>query len=100
MKTSPLLLHALGLGSLVFQILLLGFTVWFLPTRLTVRRVGLLIFVLGLPVVWLAFSVLAMLLDGLTGNDVPGVGYLVEGFVSGVIGFFVYVRRRSREKNA
>ena len=100
MKTSPICLHALGLGWLALQILLLAFTAWFLPTRLTVKRVGLLIFVITIPVIWLAFSVSAVLVDGLTGNDVPGVGYLVEGFVSGVIGLFVYVRRRSGEKSA
>jgi hypothetical protein len=40
------------------------------------------------------------LLDGLSGNDVPGIGYLVEGFVSGLIGFLVYVSRSSRQKSA
>ena len=34
-------------------------------------------------------SVLAMLLDGVIGNDVPGIGYLVEGFISGAIGVSV-----------
>jgi hypothetical protein len=61
MKTSPVYLHALGLGSLAVQILLLAFTAWFLPTRLTVKRVGLLIFAITIPAIWLAFSVSAML---------------------------------------
>ena len=90
----------LGTGSALLQLALIAFTAWFLPRRLTTNRVGLLIFLGGVPLMWFGFSVLAMFLDSLTGNDVPGAGYLFEAFLSGVIGFFIYVSRRSKHKAA
>lgn len=89
-----------GLLCLALQLSLIAFTVWFLPTRLTTKPVGVLIFILAVPLLWLAYSIVQMGLDGLMGNDVPGIGYLGVGFVSGMIGFLFYVRRRSREQNA
>ena len=99
MQVSAILNHVTSLVSPALQLLLIAFTVWFLPTRLTTKPLGLLIFILAVPLLWVAYSGLALLVDGLIGNDVPGIGYLLLGFVSGVIGLFVYVRRRSREKN-
>ena len=71
-----------------------SFTVWFFPTRLTTKWFGIVIFIFTVSLLWFAYAVLAMVIDGLLGNDVPGVGYLALGFVSGVIGFFVYGGRR------
>lgn len=100
MQATAIINHIAGLGCLALQLVLIAFTVWFLPTRLTTKWVGGLIFIVAVPLLWLAYSVLAMLVDGLLGDDVPGIGYLVLGFISGVIGFMVYVCRRSTEKRA
>ena len=100
MKAGPFAQNALGVLSLLLQISLMAFTAWFLPTRLTTRSYGFLIFIFVVPAAWLCFSVLAMLLDGITGNDIPGVGYLVEGFISGAVGFFIYASRSSGRKGA
>ena len=100
MKTTPFVQNALGVLSLLIQIFLIAITAWFLPTRLTTRKYGFLIYIFGVPAIWICFSVLAMLADGVTGNDVPGVGYLVEGLISGLIGFLIYGSRLSRKKSA
>jgi hypothetical protein len=89
-----------GLFCLALQLSLIAFTVWFLPTRLTTKRVGILIFLLAVPLLWLVYSCLQLELDGLMGEDVPGIAYLGLGFVCGMVGFAVYVRRRSREQRA
>ena|SRR5205085_7562585 len=100
MQTNTVVNHIASFGALALQLLLIAFTVWFLPTRLTTKWFGCLIFFVLIPLLWLAYSVSAMLIDGLVGSDVPGIGYLLVGFASGVIGFCIYVRRRMREKNA
>jgi hypothetical protein len=100
MQTSKITLLVEGLFCLALQLSLIAFTVWLLPTRLTTKPVGGLIFILAVALLWLAYSILQMELDGLMGEDVPGIAYLGLGFVSGLVGFLVYVRRRSREQNA
>jgi hypothetical protein len=100
MQTSATANHIAGLFCLALQVSLIAFTVWFLPTRLTTKPGGVLVFILAVPLLWLAYSILQMGIDGLMGDDVPGIAYLGVGFVSGMVGFLVYVHRRSREQNA
>jgi len=84
--------------SLVLQILLIAFTVWFVPTRVAAKHLPPFLCILGVPLLWFTFSFLALYLDGLSGNDVPGVGYLIEGFVSCAVGFVVFAfRKRAAE---
>ena len=95
-QTNKLLPVTLGLGVLVLQIAVIVFTVWFLPTRLASKRFGLGLFIGAVPTTWFGYSVAAMLLDGLIGNDVPGIGYLLLGFVSGLVGLAVFFSQRNR----
>jgi hypothetical protein len=100
MKSSNFVQHALGLLSLVLQVSLIAFTAWFLPTRLTTRSEGWFVIIFGVPAMWILFTVSALFLDGLMGNDVPGGGYILEAIISGAIGFFIYACRSSGQKRA
>jgi hypothetical protein len=86
--------------SFILQLVLIAFTVWIVPTRVAAMRFRPLSCILGVPLLWFAFFFLALYLDGLSGNHVPGVGYLIEGFVSCVIGFLVFLYRIGPPKDA
>src|ERR1043166_7190788 len=89
-----------GTGALLLQLVLIAFTAWFLPTRMTTKWFGLPVFLITISAVWLGASILLLLADGFLGTDVPGIGYLGEGFVSGIVGLFVYVPRLAKRKSA
>ena len=86
-----MLLSALSIGLLLLQIVLIACTAWFLPRRLPKRWFSLPLFILITLIVWISYAVGAMLFDGLVQNDVPGIVYLIPGFLSGIAGAFVHL---------
>jgi hypothetical protein len=47
-------------------------------------------------VVWFAYAIAAMLFDSKVKNDVPGIGYLIPGFLGWLIGTVIFAVRRTR----
>lgn len=96
--TSPdLFKNAISIALLVIQIILVLITVWIIPVRLKLCKSGAFKFLFFVLFAWTAYTMLAILFDGYLRNDVPGIGYLVVGFISGVLGGFVYMVRCIRQ---
>jgi len=86
-------LSAFSWALLAAQVVLIAFTAWFMPTRLRRTRAGFVIYILSTLIAWSCYTALAIVCDTLAGNDIPGIGYLVLGAVSGFIGIIIYARR-------
>jgi hypothetical protein len=46
--------------------------------------------------IWMGYAVAAMLFDSKVNNDVPGIGYLLPGFLGWLIGTVIFGVRRAR----
>ena len=93
MKDNHTLLSVASWGLLFLEIALFALTVWLLPTRLRTKWYGYFVFLAIIIPLWLGLAVISMLFDGIAGNDIPGIGYLLLGFLAGGIGSIVYLRR-------
>jgi hypothetical protein len=100
MKGSTIPVFPVELISLMLQISLFFLTVWFVPARVAAKRLQALPCVVIVPLVWFASSIALMFLDSLSGNDVPGIGYLFEGFVACMIGLAAFRYRAARRTGA
>jgi len=84
---------AISIGLLFLQIALVVLTAWVLPMRIKPGKGGVITFIFFSFIGWVFYTILAMFADGYLGNDVPGIGYLVIGFIAGTIGIIVCLIR-------
>jgi hypothetical protein len=78
---------------LAVQIGLAVCTAFVLPLTLRPRWIAYSLYTLGTAVVWLVYSVLMLFCDGWLGKDMPGIGYLLIGFLSWCLGSAIYVQK-------
>jgi hypothetical protein len=84
---------AVSILLLLVQIILIILTWWYIPMRIQLRAVGLLLVAVITPAIWFAYSVLALFVDTWLGNDGPAVVYLLLGFFSTLVGCAVFTCR-------
>ena len=83
---------------LILQLVMLAATAFVVPLILRPRWTGYFLYTIGAGILWLAYTVAAMLFDSKAGKDVPGIGYLLIGFVGWGIGSAIYLFRMNRQK--
>jgi len=83
---------------LLLQALMLVATAFVLPMRLPLRFIPYFFYTIGVGAAWLAYAVLAMLFDGVVGNDIPGIGYLLLGFLGWALGSAIWLYRRRLDR--
>ena len=83
---------------LIVQVLLLAATAFIAPLSLRPRWVTYVLYTFAAVVLWLAYTVAAMVLDSKAGKDVPGGGYLFVGLLSWIVGSAVFLFRINKRK--
>lgn len=83
---------------LIVQLGLLASTAIIAPVLLRPRLLTYIIYSVLAAIVWLGYAVGAMCFDAKVGNDVPGVGYLLMGFIGWLIGSAVFGFRASEAR--
>ena len=81
---------------LVVQVVALACTALVAPVMLRPDRSRYLVYTMAAGVFWLAYAVGAMLFDSKTGNDVPGIGYVLVGLCGWIFGTGVFLFRARR----
>ncbi len=87
-----------GILLLAIEIALLIYTAFVVPLKLRARWVAYLLYTLGAIAVWLCYIIAMMFVDSALGNDVPGFGYAILGFISWVVGSAIFVSRILRKR--
>ena len=78
---------------LVVQLVLLTVTAFVAPLKLRPRIGRYLCYTIAACVAWLAYAIAAMLFDSKAGHDVPGIGYLLIGFLGWLVGSGIFLVR-------
>src|SRR5438034_3619544 len=88
--TRTMSLSLLSWLLLVLQIALFAVTALVAPMVLRPRLLRYLAYCVIAAVAWLAYAVAAMLFDSKAKIDVPGIGYLLVGFISWLIASIIF----------
>ena len=91
-------LKTIGLLLNLFQIALFAATAFVAPTRLRPTILRYLAYSFIAAVVWMASAVAEMFYNSKAKLDVPGIGYLLLGFVGWVIGSVIFGVRAQKAK--
>jgi hypothetical protein len=84
---------------LALQVVLFTATALVVPIVLRPRILRYFAYCAIAAVAWLAYAVAAMLFDSTAKIDVPGIGYLLVGFVAWLIGSVIFAVRAARAKS-
>lgn len=95
MKWSSLLSWLL----LIVQLGLLASTAFIAPVLLRPRLFTYIVYSVLVAVVWVGYMLGATFFDGKVGNDVPGIGYLLIGFIGWLVGSAVFGSRARKAGN-
>jgi len=83
---------------LATQLVLLAATMLLGPLFLRPRWIAYLLYTGAVGILWFAYAVVAMFFNSKAGHDVPGIGYLVIGFIGWIIGSVIFLFRIRRNK--
>jgi hypothetical protein len=92
-------LSLLSLLLLGLQVVLFGVTAFIAPFVVRPNLWRYLAYSALVALTWLAYAVAAMLFDGKTKNDVPGIAYLLHGFLGWLIGTVIFGVRAVRPRS-
>jgi hypothetical protein len=69
------------------------------PRKLRPSFLNWFVYTVAAAILWLAYAIGAMLFDSKTGQDVPGIGYILPGFLGWILGSWTFYSRALRKEH-